>query len=313
MLNIQRLRLLRELEARGTVGAVARRLDYTPSAVSQQLRVLEQEAGAALVERVGRGIRLTEAGRTLARHAAALLDGMEAAEAELATAGAGGLRATVRVAGFQSSIVRIAAPAVRELARSEPGLRLEILEEEFEDALPELELQHLDVVIGDEYESVPRPRPEWLTRDTLIREQVRLVVPATHPLVTAGDAVPLTGLQDSAWASTLPGTGHHALLVRTCRTIGGFEPDIRHASNDFLSLQALVATGEACALLPELVLGVHASADVAVRPIAEADIVREVFAATRRSRSPAVQAVLGALQRAATRAPGPDGRPLRSG
>ena len=80
MLSLHRLRLLRELEARGTVGAVAATLDYTPSAVSQQLRVLEQEAGATLVERAGRGVRLTDAGRVLAEHAGRLLEAAEAAE-----------------------------------------------------------------------------------------------------------------------------------------------------------------------------------------------------------------------------------------
>ncbi len=310
MLNLQRLRLLRELEARGTVGAVARRLDYTPSAVSQQLRVLEEEAGTALVQRAGRGLRLTDAGRVLARHAAMLLDGVEAAEAELATAGAGGLRATVRIAGFQSAIVRLATPALRELAGSEPGLRLEILEEEFEAALPELELQHPDLVIGDEYESVPRARPAALTRDTLIRERVSLVLGAEHPLAGEGGPVRLSSLRDAAWASTLPGTGHHAMLIQACRSLGGFEPDIRHASNDLLTLQALVATGEACALLPDLVLGFHASAQVAIRPIAEAAVEREVFVVTRRNRSPAVEAVLAALHRATSGVTGVDGRPL---
>jgi DNA-binding transcriptional LysR family regulator len=313
MLNLQRLRLLRELEARGTVGAVARRLDYTPSAVSQQLRVLEEEAGTALVERAGRGLRLTDAGRVLARHAAMLLDGVEAAEAELATAGGAGLRATVRIAGFQSAIVQLATPALRELAGSEPGLRLEVFEEEFETALPELELQHLDLVIGDEYESVPRARPAALARDMLIRERVRLVLPATHPLAEDGAPVPLASLHAAAWASTIPGTGHRAMLVRACRAIGGFEPDIRHASNDLLILQALVATGHACALLPDLVLRFHAGADVAVRDIAEAAVGREVFVVTRRNRSPAVEAVLAALHRAAQEATGMEGRPSRRG
>src|SRR5918997_3969190 len=156
MLSLQRLRLLRELEARGTVGAVARRLDYTPSAVSQQLRVLEQEAGTPLVERAGRRLRLTDAGRVLARHAALLLDGMEAAEAELAMVGGSGLRGTIRLAGFQSAILQLATPVLAELAASEPDLRLEVLESEFETSLPELELRHFDLVIGDEFEGVPR-------------------------------------------------------------------------------------------------------------------------------------------------------------
>jgi DNA-binding transcriptional LysR family regulator len=139
----------------------------------------------------------------------------------------------------------------------------------------------------------------------LIREQVRLVLPASHPLAQGGGPVPLASLRDAAWASTVPGTGHRAMLVRACRAVGGFEPDIRHASNDLLILQALVATGQACALLPDLVLSFHADADLAVRGIAEAALRREVFVVTRRSRSPAVEEVLGALHRAAARLTAP--------
>jgi DNA-binding transcriptional LysR family regulator len=296
MLNLRRLRLLRELEVRGSVGAVARALDYTPSAVSQQLRVLEHEAGARLVERAGRGIRLTDAGHVLARHADALLHAAEAAEADLAAAGT--VRGTVRLAGFQSALVRVVAPALADLAGTHPGIRLEVVEEEVETALPELLLQHLDLAIGDEYEGVPRPRHRALARETLLREEVRVVVPRGHPLA-GRRRIPMAALAAEAWASTLPGTGHRAMQLRASRTLGGFEPDIRHASNDFLTLQALVATGEACALLPDLVLDQHRSGAVRARPIAEGRVEREVFVVTRRARTPAVDAVLAALRRAA--------------
>jgi len=109
MLDLRRLRLLRELDARGTVHGVARALDYTPSAVSQQLAVLEREAGVKLLERRGRNVRLTDAGRVLVRHAATLLGGMEAAEAELASVAAGRVAGVVRVSSFQSAFLRIVA------------------------------------------------------------------------------------------------------------------------------------------------------------------------------------------------------------
>ncbi len=301
MLSLQRLRMLRELEARGTVGAVGESLAYTASAVSQQLRVLEREAGARLLEPAGRGVRLTEAGRVLARHAAVLLEDLEAAEAALAGAGAVGAGATIRVAGFQSALLLLVAPALADLAAARPELRLEVLELEVERALPELELGHVDVVIGDEYEGVPRPRHRGLTRETLLREDVRLALPAGHPLV-GRRRVPIAALADAAWASTTAGTGHRAMHVRICRALGDFEPDIRHASDDFLTLQALVATGQACSVLPDLVFRFHQDAAVAARPLAEGRVEREVFAVTRRSRPPAVEAVLGALHAAAARA-----------
>ena len=101
MLDLRRLRLLREVEARHTLRAAAEALGYTTSAVSQQLSVLEREAGAALLERVGRNVRLTDAGRVLVRHAQTLLDAAEAAEAEVAEVAAGQVAGVVRVASFQ--------------------------------------------------------------------------------------------------------------------------------------------------------------------------------------------------------------------
>src|SRR3954468_16759912 len=105
MLDLQRLRLLRELDARGTIAAVADALQYTPSAVSQQLRTLEREAGVRLLERSGRGVRLTDAARVLVGHADALLELAALAEADLAAA-AGVVSGRVRIAGFQSVALR---------------------------------------------------------------------------------------------------------------------------------------------------------------------------------------------------------------
>src|SRR5215210_3497292 len=133
MLDLRRLRLLREVDARGTIHGAARALDYTPSAISQQLAVLEREAGAQLLERSGRNVRLTDAGRVLVRHAATLLDGMEAAEAELA--------GMVRVSAFQSAFLRIVAPAIAALARSHPDVRVEAAELEVEEGVPALRAQ----------------------------------------------------------------------------------------------------------------------------------------------------------------------------
>src|SRR5918996_333388 len=116
MLDLRRLRLLREVDARGTVHGAARALDYTPSAISQQLAVLEREAGAKLLERTGRNVRLTDAGRVLVRHAATLLDGMEAAEAEVAAIAAGRPAGVVRLSAFQSAFLRLVAPAIATLA-----------------------------------------------------------------------------------------------------------------------------------------------------------------------------------------------------
>src|SRR5919206_352394 len=156
-LELRRLRLLRELDERGTLGAVAAALGYSPSAVSQQLTVLEKEAGVPLLEKAGRGVRLTDAGRLLAHHAGVLLSAAEAARADLAAL-TGEVRGTVRAGGLQSATRRVLIPALTRLLVSHPQVRVEISELELEQALPELRLGTLDVVISDEYDGHPRRR-----------------------------------------------------------------------------------------------------------------------------------------------------------
>jgi DNA-binding transcriptional LysR family regulator len=293
MLDLHRLRLLRELEARGTLSAVGAALGYTTSAVSQQLAVLEREAGATLLARVGRNVQLTDAGRVLARHAQGLLDSAEAAEAEVAQVAAGQVAGTVRVSAFQSAFLRVVAPTVRALADSHPSVRVEAGELEVEQGVPALRLQHLDVVVGDEYDDQPRPVHRDLVRTDLVRERVRLVLPLDHPLARRRK-VPLAELAAQPWAACQPGTGHREMQIRACRQLGGFEPDLRYASDDFLILLELVRTTGACALLPELVLGYDAPG-VVVRDLAEGSIGRTVYLLTRTSRTPAVTVVTDAL------------------
>src|SRR5690349_13306954 len=121
MLDLRRLRLLHELHARGTIAAVADALQFTPSAVSQQLAVLEREAGVPLLARAGRGVRLTDAAVVLVRHAGTLLAEADRAAAELEAAAGGAVAGRLRIAAFQSAALRVAAPAVRALADAAPG------------------------------------------------------------------------------------------------------------------------------------------------------------------------------------------------
>src|SRR5687768_95887 len=139
MLELRRLRLLTELDQRGTIAAVADALQFTPSAVSQQLAMLEREAGVRLLERAGRGVRLTDAARVLVEHADALLARAALAEADLAAA-AGTVAGRARIAGFQSVVRLLALPAMEALARDAPRLRCEVVEAEPEQALPALAL-----------------------------------------------------------------------------------------------------------------------------------------------------------------------------
>ncbi|MEU8313807.1 MULTISPECIES: LysR substrate-binding domain-containing protein [unclassified Micromonospora] len=293
-LDLRRLRFLREFEERGTMAAVAAALGYSPSTVSQQLALLEKEVGVRLLGRAGRGVRLTEAGHVLARHARVLLSAAEAAEADLAALD-GDVRGTVRAGGLQSAARRLLVPAVARMGAEHPRVRVEIFELELEQSLPGLRLGSVDLVIGDEYDSQPRPRPAGLRFTLLLEEPLRLVLPAAHRLARPGGHVAVTDLRSEVWTASAEGTGHHAMVVGTCRRLGGYEPDLRHRSSDADVQLELVRAGAAVALMPALTLPGDDPA-LAVRGIAETDLRRRLVAVTRDTPpAPALTAFLTAV------------------
>jgi DNA-binding transcriptional LysR family regulator len=300
VLDLRRLRLLYELHERGTIAAVADALQFTPSAVSQQLAVLEREAGVALLERAGRGVRLTDAALVLVRHAEVLLDRAALAEAELAAA-AGSVTGRGRIAAFQSVALRLASPAIHALAQEAPSLRCELVEAEPEESLPALALGDIDLVLADEWAHQPHARPAGVDRRDMHRDPVRVVLPEAHPVARRhAHTAPLAELADEVWTAGHPKTAWDEMTCRTCRQLGGFDPNIRHRTNDSVVSLALVAEGLAVTLLPDLVTsGAHPG--VAVRTIAEGPVHRTIFAATRTAdaQRPSVRALLGAV-RAAT-------------
>ncbi|HEX6020865.1 MAG TPA: LysR family transcriptional regulator [Solirubrobacter sp.] len=296
MLDLKRLRLLRELSARGTIGAVAEALSYSPSAVSQQLAQLEREAGVPLLERVGRNVRLTAAAQTLVTHTDALLARLEEAEADL-QATAEQITGTLRVAAIQSAGLYLLAPALRRLKAEHPALRVEVTDAEPEASMPAVALGSLDLVLGDEYPFLPRPPDPRLHLEPLIDEQFRVMLPPGHRLAADTGPVPLAALREDPWAVGKADSHYGELTIRACRALGGFEPDVHHRSNDLLLLLALVANGQAVTLLPDLVRA-DREPGVVVRDVAEAPLRRTVFGATRRgsARVPALNALRAALR-----------------
>jgi DNA-binding transcriptional LysR family regulator len=299
MLELRRLRLLRELKERGTIAAVADALQFTPSAVSQQLALLEREAGVALLERAGRGVRLTDAALGLVEHAEALLERAALAEADLAAA-AGTVAGRARIAGFESVSLRLALPAMQSLARTAPQLRCELLELEPEEALPALALGDLDLVLGDEWQHHPVLVPAGVERHDLLRDPVRLVLPARHAVTRRHRAdVPLADLAAEAWTTGPAGLGWDEMTRRACRELAGFVPDVRHRTNDATISVALVAHGLAVTMLPDLALP-RRHPGVVLRGIAEGPVTRAIFAATRTTDAarPSTQALLAAVREA---------------
>lgn len=278
--DLHRLRLLQELAERGTLSAVAEALGYTPSAVSQQLSVLEKEVGARLLEKAGRGVRLTDAGQLLAAHAGVLLSAAEVAASDLAALG-GQVRGTVRAGGLQSVARRLLVPAVAHLLKRHPHVRVEIAEIELEQALPELRTGAMDLIIIDEYDGHPRPRPQGLQFEILLEEPLKLVLPPEHELAQHATPVRLAALQDDVWVTSAAGTGHHAMVIGTCRSLGGYDPDIRHRCSDAEIQFELVRSTGAVALLPELTLPA-ADASLAIRDLADVVLRRRLTIVTRR-------------------------------
>jgi DNA-binding transcriptional LysR family regulator len=310
MLDLRRLRLLHELHRLGTVGAVADALSYSPSTVSQQLKVLEREAGTQLFEPAGRRVRLTDAALVLVEHAQRLLADAERAEADLAAAAAGAVAGVVRVGSFQTASLHLLLPAMNALRDSHPGVSVRVVEAEPEQALEALRSHALDLALADEWAGSPHPRRPGLDRQDLFTEAIRIALPRGHPSATDGGPVRLADLAGDAWATGYPGGGMAALVRRVCNQHGGFEPDVRHETNELTMLLALVAAGHAVTLLPELAL-IDDPAGVAVRPVADADLTRTLFTAVRAGadRRPALAAVRAELIRRGS----PSSRSGRSG
>jgi DNA-binding transcriptional LysR family regulator len=299
MLELRRLRLLRELRERGTVAAVADALRFTPSAVSQQLAMLEREAGVRLLERAGRGVRLTDAALVLVEHAEALLERAAIAEADLAAAAAT-VAGRARIAGFESVSIKLALPAMEALARTAPRLRCELIEAEPEEALPALALGDIDLVLADEWQHQPRRLPAGVERHDLLSDRVRILLPARHPAARRHpDAVPLAELAGDAWSTGHAELGWDEMTRRTCLALGGFEPDVRHRTNDAKISVAVVGHGLAVTMLPDLPLPARLPG-IKRRDIAGAEVSRAIFAATRASDAPrpSIQAVLTAVREA---------------
>jgi DNA-binding transcriptional LysR family regulator len=245
MLDLHRLRLLKELHTRGTLAAVAAALGYSSSAVSQQLALLEKEAGAPLLERVGRGVRLTPQALILVGHAEVVLDRLEQAEAEIEaslTAPTG----VVRLAAFQTAMLSLMPPLLELLALDAPKLRLDAVQLEPDRALSLLTAGGCDLVLAEEYPGHPLPRLPGLDHVELGPDPMRLAVPPA----LAGRG--LAQLADQRWilepADTESGRWARAL----CRS-AGFEPDVAFDSTDIVTHIRLVETGHAVAILPDLV------------------------------------------------------------
>ncbi|MEL6184024.1 MAG: LysR substrate-binding domain-containing protein [Myxococcota bacterium] len=246
MLEVRRLRLLFELDRRGTMAAVARAVGASPSAVSQQLALFEAETGVALLEAVGRGVRLTSAGRGLMPHAAAIFERLERAEAELA-ASSEEVSGTIRAACFPSVLTTLMPAALARLGELHPGLRVEVVERQPEAALDGLHAWDFDLVLGDEFPGFPQAKDAAVHEEDLAVDELLLVLPRQGPWASLEPQ--LTASARAPWAMDPPYSATTHWAKAQCRR-AGFEPDVLFETPDSgLQLQ-LVEAGQAVALIP---------------------------------------------------------------
>ena len=291
MLDLRRLRHLRELARRGTIAEVARAVGYTPSAISQSLLQLEREVGVALLERDGRRVRLTPAAHGLVARTERALAELDAAEAELA-AEQETVRGRVVVGAFPSAATRLVIPATLDLAHRHPELSVHIREHEPEDGIGLLRAGELDVLVSERYEGVEPAAAGGLEEHVLLTEPLLLVVAAADE---GGDgSASLAADRDFAWIGGLVGTQYAVAVEQACRA-AGFAPRIVHRADEAAVIQALAASGLAVGFLPALAC--TGAARVRYVEVSPPPPARLVSALVRRgaARRPALAAVLGAL------------------
>lgn len=291
MLGVWRLQLLREVARRGTITAAADALDVTPSAVSQQLRMLEAEARVPLIEHHGRRVRLTDAGQMLVRHADAIMAAIAAAESELETTREG-ISGTLRVAAFPTVARAILPGVIARLGGRHPGLRVSLRDLESAESLVALARDEVDLAVVDEYDEVTRIEERGVDLVPLLRDPIQLALPPGR--AADGDAVRLADLRDDPWIMDTEASSIHQATLRACRR-AGFEPHVRSNCKDYSVIIALVEAGLGVAVLPGLALR-DRPIRATVVPV-DPPLERRVMVAVKpeRRRHPAIAAMLEEL------------------
>jgi len=303
MLNVWRLQLLRELSRRGSIKAAAEAMSVTPSAVSQQLAILEREAGVELLEKSGRRVRLTDAAVLLVRHADSITGAIAAAEADLASLQRH-VTGTLRIAAFPTAARAVMPPVMTALSHRHPALRVTLRDLEAAESLTALQMDEIDIALVDEYDEPVRARPAGLEYCEFLTDPLYLAIPLDSPGPTlAGAAVRLADLRDAFWIMDTEDSHLGQVTLRACRA-SGFEPHVRSNCKDFSVIIALVEAGLGVGMLPGLAIhdrAVRASIHPTDPPLARriASVIRP-----ERRRHPMIVSALAELERfGATYAP----------
>jgi DNA-binding transcriptional LysR family regulator len=296
MLSPSRLRVLREVAYRGSFSAAAEALSYTQSAVSQQIAALEAQAGMPLLDRHARGVSLTAAGHMLVRHAEGILAGLDAAEAAL-TSIQGLAAGRLRMASFPTAGATLMPLAIATFRARYPGVELTLAEGEPEQIAPRLRTGELDFALLYDFAGESALADE-VEQTPLLADPMYLALPREHSLARKR-SLRLADLRGEAWIQTSSSSPCARHVVRCCHA-AGFEPNVAFESDDYQTVQGLVAAGVGVALIPELALSVVRE-DIVIRAPAPRPPLRRVLAAVPQGARlvPAAPVMLGVLEQTA--------------
>ncbi|MEH0824192.1 LysR family transcriptional regulator [Micromonospora sp. CPCC 205714] len=291
MIDVRRMQVLRAVVTSGSVTAAAAHLGYTPSAVSQQVAALEKEAGIALLERVGRGVQPTAAGRLLTKHAAIISQHVAEAETALADLRAGHTgRLTIRY--FASVGPTLLAPALARLRREHPDVTIDPKLTDPDDPMPDVEQGNADLAIVVRRASDERRQGIRVVH--LLDDAYQAVLPTGHPL-SVQRVIDLADLAGEPWVGSEPPGPCLEPIIDACAA-AGFTPDFVAKSEDYATAQGFVAAGLGISLIPRLGLSTR-HPGVTIRPVRRPDPVRTIYAAVREISldQPALRALIDAL------------------
>jgi molybdate transport repressor ModE-like protein len=293
MLDVKRLRILREVAQQGSFSAAADALYLSQSAVSQQIATLEKEVGMKLLDRTREGPKLTDAGRVLVSHAEAAIARLDEAERELAAI-AGLEGGELRMASFPSASASLLTEAVSVFHRRHPKVRLSVADAEPEESLPRLRGGEIDLVLTFDYATLPSVNERDLDRTLVLTESMHVALPKNHELAKR-EVVPLLELAEWEWLCGSRPSSCGEVVLQACRD-AGFEPQVGFESDDYHVMQGFIAAGLGVTLLPDLALPTLRS-DLVVRATDPPAPARRVWAATRSegSRSPATDEMVEIL------------------
>ena len=293
MLDVKRLRILREVANQGSFSAAGESLFLSQSAVSQQIATLEREVGMQLLDRTREGPKLTDAGRVLVGHAEVAIARLEEAERELAAI-AGLEGGELRLASFPTASATILTEAVSIFHHRHPAVRLSVADAEPEEALPRLRGGELDLALTFDYPSIPKEDERDLEQTLVLSESMHVALPKNHPLAER-QVVSLNELCETEWlCGSAPSTCGEVVLS-ACRN-AGFEPNVGFETDDYNVMQGFIAAGLGVTLLPDLALA-NLRSDVVVRPTDPPAPERRVWAVSRPegARSPATGEMISIL------------------